>query len=90
MSLDETHEALSAFRLELERFNDLLRVSQAELRERHEEIDALWQDNLRRNYDIAIGELERNVSDYDSCRSEMFEEFIQRKLNQLQRYLHGD
>lgn len=88
MSLNETYEALVLFSNELRTFDERLRVDHAELVACHEEIDHLWQDKLRREYDVFLGELESQVSRYVSGHSGEFEKFLQMKLSQLSHYLH--
>lgn len=90
MNLDETWEALQSFQLELRAFNDRLRSDRAELQLRHDEIDPLWQDKLRRDYDLAIQELDAQVKAYTGARSQRLEEFMEIKIAQLRSYLHGD
>lgn len=89
MSLDETYEALAMFSRELHHFDDHLRASHAEMRHLHDNIDGLWRDEMRRTYDRAMSDLQRQLDHYAGSRSEQFEQFLERKLAQLRAYLHG-
>lgn len=90
MNLDETWEALQVFQKELHAFNEQLRADHAELQRRHENIDSVWRDALRRDYDRAIEELDAQVKAYSGGRSERLERFMEIKIAQLRNYLHGD
>ena len=90
MSLDDTYEALQQFQTTLREFDNKLRVGQAVIRKCHEDIDGLWQDALRVQYDQLMKRFQQNVDSYASGRSEEFESFLDRKILQLHTYLHGD
>lgn len=89
MSLDETYEALQYFDRELRVFDERLKAGHAEVRRLHSNIDGLWRDSLRKNYDLALGELEENIDKYANADSELFEDFMRTKLSQLRHYLYG-
>jgi hypothetical protein len=89
MSLDLTFEALMRFSQELTAFDETLQASYRELRRCHEEIDAIWRDEMRRTYDRVIEDLDARLGAYFGGESERFEEFIRLKLRQLDSYLHG-
>ena len=73
----------------LERFNETLHASYQELRRCHDDVDALWRDQMRATYDRAISDLDTRLGSYLNGESEHFEEFIRLKLIQLDTYLHG-
>ena len=89
MSLDLTFEALMRFSHELEIFDESLHASYRELKNCHDAVDAVWRDDMRRTYDLAIEELDARLGAYFEGESERFEEFIRLKLRQLDAYLHG-
>lgn len=89
MSLDHTLEALVQFSQQLQSFDATLRASHRELRELHAAVDALWQDEARRTYDRAMGELEARLAQYLGPECAGYEEFIRQKLRELHAYLHG-
>lgn len=90
MNLDETWEALQSFQREQRAFNERLRADRAELQLRHDDIDPLWRDSLRHDYDRALQELDAQVTAYTGGRSQRLEEFMEIKIAQLRNYLHGD
>lgn len=90
MSLDETYEALNHFARALARFDEQVRVGRAQIRERHDAIDAIWTDSLRRQYDQAIESLDKQLAEYADSHSERFEAFLDAKISQLRSYLHGE
>jgi len=90
VNLDETLEALYAFQREQRAFNERLRTDLAELQLRRDDIDPLWRDSLRRDYDRALEELDARVKAYAGGRSQRLEEFMEVKIAQLRNYLHGD
>jgi len=89
MSLDQTHEAMTHFARQLEAFNTSLRISYRALRERHDAVDPLWQDEMRRRYDQRLAELDERLATYLSSESEHYEQFIREKLRHLEDYLDG-
>lgn len=90
MSLDETFDALTAFAGALAQFDERLRAGRAVIREKHAAIDGIWTDALRRQYDAAIEELDRQLTQYAESRSEQFERHLAVKISQLRSYLHGE
>jgi len=90
MSLDATLEALIAFAGALAQFDERLRAGRAAIGEKHAAIDGIWTDSMRRQYDTAMADLDRQIAVYADSRSEQFETHLAVKITQLRSYLHGE
>jgi hypothetical protein len=89
-SLDDTHERLIRFQLDLARFTEQMASSLGALRDHHAALDGLWsQDTFRRRYDAAWEPLERTVESFRDHESPEYDRFLAEKLAALDDYLHG-
>lgn len=89
MSLDRTYETLARFAAELHAFDEMLRRSQGELGRHRQALDGLWQDEARREHDVAMADLDAELERYVRSEAEHYENFLDRKLMQLRQYLQG-
>jgi hypothetical protein len=88
-SLDEVHDRMCEFGAALDRFQDALESSCAELGRFHEAVDPLWQDSSRRDYDGHYEPLREMLERYVRTQGPEYRVFIDRKLAALRAYLFG-
>ena len=87
-SLDDTFERLRFFYTALAEFDEALRVSLDDIKDRHGTIDALWQDNASRAYRAVYEPLVAVTDRYVVHEASRFEEYISQKIHELDDYLH--
>jgi hypothetical protein len=90
MGMDEVHERMLAFEAELEQFQVTLKESIVDTRRHGEAVSALWQDEMRREFDGAWVPLEEAMDDYVRRVGPDQVETMLIKLRHLRSYLHGD
>jgi hypothetical protein len=90
MNMDDQYEQMGLFQKVLIDFNQRLRVSMIELRDRHEAIAGMWQDNMRREYDRHWTPLEEEMNHYIGSEGPGYVEFLSLKHQALHRYLFGE
>jgi uncharacterized protein YukE len=89
MNMDEVERTMRAFEGQLELFNERLRQSIAELQDHHAGVSPLWQDEMRRQYDVKWLPLEEAMEHYTAVIGPTYVEVLLEKLRHLLRYLHG-
>ena len=89
MSMDDVMLTTRAFEEQLELFNERLMQSMAELLEHHAVVSPLWQDEMRREYDVKWLPLEESMKRYESIIGPAYVEVLLTKLRHLRGYLHG-
>lgn len=89
-SLDETCEALTFFGRAFSEFNESLRVSAADLADKHAKLDGLWTDSAARAYGQFYEPLETSLRGYLGRDAPQMEEFINNKIRLLNAYLMGN
>jgi uncharacterized protein YukE len=87
--MDEQFDQMRAFRDALIDFNERLRGSVEDLRRHHEAVSPIWQDQMRREYDIQWEPLDSAMKGYVEREGPGFVEFLSIKLHALERYLRG-
>lgn len=88
MSMDDTYNELRRFAKELEEFNETLNDSVKALTDAHDQLDGLWQDAFRREYDQRWDSFSKEMDRYQSSVSNQYEEFLKDKIQQLKAYLN--
>lgn len=88
-SMDDVLDRMEAFRRVLSRFQESLEGSMAELAERHDAVDPLWQDEARRTYDLHHGPLHEMLARYVRQQGPDYLRFLDEKLRAIDAYLHG-
>lgn len=88
-TLDDTYDRLRHFLGALREFDDSLRVSLAEVRNRDAALDAQWQDEAARAYRRIFEPLAEVTEQYIMQDAPRFEDFIDQKIRQLDDFLHG-
>jgi uncharacterized protein YukE len=89
MSMDEVMLTMRTFEEQLELFNERLMQSMAELQEHHAVVSPLWQDEMRREYDIKWLPLEEAMERYQTIIGPSYIEVLLIKMRHLREYLHG-
>jgi hypothetical protein len=89
VSLDETFDRMRVFAAALDRFDEAMQASVAELKRRHEAASPLWQDAFARDYQAAWAPLEEGLERW--CRHEgpQYRDFVAARMRALARYLDG-
>jgi uncharacterized protein YukE len=88
-TLDDVYEQMRLFEKALRDFNETVRVSAAELSKLDADTRALWRDEASRRYGQAYDPLAQMLDEYLKSDAPRFEQFLDRKVQQLARYLHG-
>lgn len=89
MTMDEQHCEMKLFLDDFIEFNTRLRSALNELRQRHEYLSPIWQDEMRRHYDAQWQPFYETISHYDQVEGKSYVEFLAIKLHALERYLRG-
>lgn len=89
MSMDDVFERARHLEQELSRFNDSLRASFSEVAQSHSNIAPLWDDSMRREYDVTWKPIEETMDDYTRLIAPRHVEFLIERLRYLSSYLHG-
>jgi hypothetical protein len=87
--MDDVYERMQVFARELAEFQDALTDSLADLRRCHEAVDALWQDEARRQYDELYGPLREMLERYLHHQAPTYQAFLKEKLRAIEGYLFG-
>ncbi len=82
MSLDDTFQQMRRFHQVLKQFNVELNKSMADLQVNHDGVSPHWQDEMRQEYDA-------RWKQYLVREAPAYEQFLDRKLVDLARYLRG-
>jgi len=88
-SLDEVFEQMRLFQRTLGEFNEEVRTSASALAKSHEEVCGLWRDETSLRYRQAYEPLAQSLDEYLRSGAPRFENFLDAKVRQLSRYLHG-
>jgi uncharacterized protein YukE len=89
LSLDDTYEQMRQFYLALREFNESLRVSVADVNQKHMAVDPLWQDSFRRRYDAEYQSFLESMTTYLNRESWNYAQFLEDKIQELGQYLNG-
>lgn len=87
MSLDETFDRMRVFAAALERFDEAMQVSVADLHARHEAAAPLWRDAFARDYARAWAPLEEGLRRWCQQEGPDYRAFVKERLRALARYL---
>ena len=88
-SLDDVFEQMQVFQRTLLEFNDEVRASAASLGKSHDALTGLWQDQAASRYQRAYEPLAESLNNFIRVDAPRFEHFLEIKVRQLERYLHG-
>lgn len=89
MGMDEQYLAMRRFKDDLVRFNAQLQDTMHDLIAKHEYVDPMWHDEMRRTYDIYWQPLDQQMNHYLEREGVMYEDFLARKIRALEGYLYG-
>lgn len=89
MSMDDVMLTMRAFEEQLELFNERLVQAMAELQEHHAIVSPLWEDEMRKEYDVKWLPLEEAMEHYKAVVGPAYVEVLIAKLRHLRGYLHG-
>lgn len=87
--MDEQLQQMIAFHKQLTEFKQRLQQMIVAVEEQHEQIEFVWQEPQRDDYDEVWIPLQEGVQYYLQFASEEMVEFLQQKIFYLNRYLHG-
>ena len=88
-TMDDVFERMQVFRQALQRFQDALEGSRADLQSRHDDVSPLWQDEARRYYDAQYGPLHETLETYIRQQGPDYLAFLDEKLRAIEAYLNG-
>lgn len=80
---------MRVFQQALAEFNEEIRISAAALAQSHEDICGRWRDEAAARYRLVYEPLAHSLDDYLQSGAPRFERFLETKVRQLERYLHG-
>ncbi len=89
MSMDDVHARAQELSRSLEHFNDHLRANMAEVDRAHARVSPLWDDAMRRDYDLKWAPLEEEMKRYNRQVGPQYMDFLIQRLAHLNSYLHG-
>jgi hypothetical protein len=87
--MDEQFEQMRTFTHQLIEFNARLKASVRDLKEKHNQVSPLWQDEMRRYYDAVWEPFEETMDHYLAVEAPNYVEFLEIKLHALRGYLFG-
>lgn len=88
MSLNDTLDALVAFRTSLVEFIDVLRTSEVAQARSEDQLGRVWDDEFQRDFERRYAELSQPVSSFTRVEAERMLQFLDSKIQTLRRYLH--
>jgi hypothetical protein len=88
-SLDEVFEQMRLFARALREFDEELRASTTSLERNHEQTMSLWKDAVALRYLQTYEPLTQSMNEYLRASAPRFEQFLETKVQQLERYLNG-
>ncbi len=88
-SLDDVYEQMRLFDQALEDFNVELRTAASALEKLHDEARGLWKDEAGAAYQRAYEPLAEIMDGYLKTDAPRLEGFLEKKIRQLEQYLHG-
>lgn len=89
MSMDTQYEQMKQFHAALATFNEHLRHSMRNLRQQHEHVSPLWQDEMRRTYDRHWNPLDQTMRRYLQRQGPAYLEFLRKKQRYMEGFLYG-
>ncbi len=88
-SLDEVYEQMRLFERALREFDEELHVSSLALRKSDEDLSGQWRDQAAQRYRQVYDPLAQSLDQYLQHGAPRFEAFLESKVRQLEKYLHG-
>ncbi len=89
MSMDDVRDAMAEFAGRLNELNLEIRTSFQSLNEAHQNVDPLWRDSMRQQYDAIWAELEEEMHRYlNHVGPELLEKLVS-DLRHTREYLDG-
>ncbi len=89
MSMDDVYTRAQELARGLEQFNDHLRATMAEVDRSHAHVSPMWDDAMRREYDLKWVPLEEEMKKYNQQVGPQYMDFLIQRLTHLNAYLHG-
>ncbi|MEO1432439.1 MAG: hypothetical protein AAFV71_25890 [Cyanobacteria bacterium J06633_8] len=87
--MDDTFREMQRFNAELRKFNEQLQSSMRDLQHHHHQVSPIWQDEMYKEYDSQWQEVDDTMKRYLTREGPKYVEFLQKKINDLSRYLYG-
>ena len=88
-SLDDVFEQMRQFQRALIEFNQEMQASTTSLAKSHQDVCGIWQDEAAKRYRQTYDPLAHSLDEYLRTDAPRFENFLEKKVRQLERYLHG-
>lgn len=89
MSLDEQYWRMKRFQEELNNFNEQLQISIKEVEAKYDNLNFVWQDEVRLKHDQEYLPSSEWLKHYITKKGPQCVEFLSNKLQVLERYLRG-
>jgi hypothetical protein len=89
MSLDDTFDRMRVFAAALDRFDEAMQTSVAELNRRHDAVASLWTDAFARDYAAAWAPLAAGLERWCHHEGPEYRDFVTTRLRGLARYLEN-
>lgn len=88
-NMDDQYREMKLFQQQLIEFNMRLHDTMRDLEQRHEHVSPMWQDEMRKHYDLQWEPLYQGMKRYQEHDARAYVEFLTIKLHALERYLRG-
>ena len=89
MSMDDVYIRAKELSQALEQFNDHLRANMAAVDLSHANVSPLWDDMMRREYDLKWVPLKEEMNKYTQQIGPQYMDLLIQRLKHLNSYLHG-
>lgn len=89
MSMDDVHVRAENLSRALEQFNGQLGAAMADVDRAHTQVNGLWDDSMRRDYDRRWLPLKEGMENYNQKIGPQYMAFLVERLRRLNSYLYG-
>ncbi|NES70410.1 MAG: hypothetical protein F6K24_36950 [Okeania sp. SIO2D1] len=87
--MDDQFLQLKNFQQTLEQFNDRISASWKEVETAYEDLDPHWEDENHRKHEQLWLPVQEQMKNYLNRQSPVYTDFLNHKLQVLERYLNG-
>jgi hypothetical protein len=87
--MDDSFLQLKHFQKTLEQFHDRVQSAWREVETTYEDLSPHWQDQKRQKHDEIWLDLQEKTNNYYSRQIPTYNDFLNHKLQVLERYLNG-
>ena len=89
MSMNDVERCVDGFERQLDWFNDHLRATVKVLNDHHDQVNPLWQDDMRKEYDAQWLPLEEAMQHYENVVGPEYIVRLKDTLKDIRGYLYG-